>query len=168
MNESIPRTDRAAAPSRPDHVNVVVQPPVLFIGLIAAGCGLDFLLPVTFLAADFPAVWVGGGAWLVGCGLVVLAIAQLRGRGTDERMHTPTVEIVDTGVFAFSRNPIYVGAHLGILGVAIIYNMLWILATLVPFYFITRYGVVAREEAYLERKFGTAYLDYKARVRRWI
>ena len=66
------------------------------------------------------------------------------------------------------RNPIYVGAHLGTVGVAVALNSLWILATLVPFYLIIRYGVVAREEAYLERTFGQAYLDYRARVRRWI
>jgi len=45
---------------------------------------------------------------------------------------------------------------------------LWILATLVLFYLVIRYGVVAREEAYLERKFGDVYLGYKSRVRRWL
>ena len=39
---------------------------------------------------------------------------------------------------------------------------------MVPFYLVIRYGVVAREEAYLERKFGEAFLAYKARVGRWI
>ena len=84
------------------------------------------------------------------------------------RTETPTVKIVDTGVFVRSRNPIYVGAHIGTVGVAIALNSLWVLATLVPFYLIIRYGVVAREEAYLERTFGQAYLDYQARVRRWV
>ena len=64
-------------------------------------------------------------------------------------------------------NPIYVEAHIGTVGVAIALDSLWISATLVPFYFVIRYGVVAREEAYLERKLGDAYLAYKARVRRW-
>ena len=57
---------------------------------------------------------------------------------------------------------------LGLIGLAIAFNSLWILVTLVPFFFVLRYGVVAREEAYLERKFGRAYLDYKDRVRRWL
>jgi len=88
--------------------------------------------------------------------------------GVDERTNTPTATIIDTGLFAFSRNPIYAGAFIATVGVAVIYNMLWILATLVPFCLVIRYGVVAREEAYLERRFGDAYLAYKARVRRWI
>jgi protein-S-isoprenylcysteine O-methyltransferase Ste14 len=56
---------------------------------------------------------------------------------------------------------------LGQTGVAIAFDDLWVLAMLVPFYLVIRYGVVAREEAYLERKFGAVYLAYKSRVRRW-
>ena len=47
-------------------------------------------------------------------------------------------------------------------------DSLWPLVALAVFYLVIRYGVVAREEAYLERKFGDAYLDHKARVRRWV
>jgi protein-S-isoprenylcysteine O-methyltransferase Ste14 len=56
----------------------------------------------------------------------------------------------------------------GQIGLAIGLNSLWILVTLIPFYFVLRYGVIDREEAYLERKFGRDYLDYKDRVRRWL
>jgi len=51
---------------------------------------------------------------------------------------------------------------------AIAFNSLWLLLTLVPFALVIRYGVVAREEAYLERKFGDVYRHYRARVRRWL
>ncbi len=108
---------------------------------------LDFLVPLPFAPAGFPAAWVGSGVWLAGFALAVLAIRQFRGAGTEVQTHTPTAVIVDTGVFAFTRNPIYVGAHIGTVGVAIALNSLWILATLVPFYLVFRYGVVAREEA---------------------
>lgn len=168
MIELPPGTDTAPERSPPDRANVLVQPAVLFILLVAAGSGLDLLLPLRFLPAGFPAAWVGGSVWLVGFVLAGLAIVQFRRRGIEEQTHTPTAEIVDTGLFAFSRNPIYLGAHIGIVGIAILYDILWILAALVPFYLVIRYGVVAREEAYLERKFGKAYLDYKTRVRRWI
>ncbi len=90
---------------------------------------------------------MGGGVWLAGFVLAGLAIAQFRRAGTEVRTHTSTAAIVDTGVFAFSRNPIYVGAHIGTVGVAIVLDSLWILLTLVPFYLVIRYGVVAREEA---------------------
>jgi len=57
---------------------------------------------------------------------------------------------------------------LGLIGLAIAFDSLWIVVTLVPFYLVIRYGVVAREEAYLERKFGDVYHGYKSRVRRWL
>ncbi len=148
---------------------MLVRPPVLWIGLVAVGYGVDrWFLPLPFLPAEFPGVWVGVAIWLFGFALAAVAIAHFHRAGTDVRTETPTDNIVDTGVFAWSRNPIYIGAHIGTVGVAIALNSLWILATLIPFYLVIRYGVVAREEAYLERKFGQAYLDYKARVRRWI
>ncbi len=160
--------DDTQAPPPTDHANVVVRPPVLWILLIAASYGLDRLLPLPFLPKDFPTVWIGLVIWLLGFALAAVAIAQFRRAGTDVSTHTATARIVDAGIFAWSRNPIYVGAHIGTVGVAIALNSLWVLATLVPFYLVIRYGVVAREEAYLEREFGQAYLDYKARVRRWI
>jgi protein-S-isoprenylcysteine O-methyltransferase Ste14 len=71
-------------------------------------------------------------------------------------------------MFRFTRNPIYIGMFLGQTGLGIGFDSLWVLAMLVPFCLVIRYGVVAREEAYLERKFGAVYLDYKSRVRRWL
>ena len=79
-----------------------------------------------------------------------------------------TTAIVTHGPYRFTRNPIYLGMFLGQTGLAIGFDNLWILATLIPFYLVLRYGVVAREEAYLERKFGLVYSDYQSRVRRWL
>ena len=80
----------------------------------------------------------------------------------------PTLAIVTHGPYGFTRNPIYLGMFLGQTGLAIGFDSLWILVMLIPFYLVLRYGVVAREEAYLARKFGGVYLDYKSRVRRWL
>ena len=151
-----------------DHANIQVHPPVLWVILVAIGYGLDYLVPLPFLPVALPAVWVGVAVWLAGFALAVIAIVQFRRAGTDVRVQTPTTQIVDTGVFARSRNPIYVGAHIGLVGVAIALDSLWILAALAPFFLVIRYAVVAREEAYLERKFGDTYLAYKAKVRRWV
>ncbi len=168
MKETTPRRDVTTDRCSSDHANVMVRPPVLWVLLLAVGLGLDFLVPLPFMPAAFPSIWVGIGIWFVGFAIAAVAIRQFRRAGTEVQTHTPTAVIVDIGVFAFSRNPIYVGAHIGTVGVAVALDSLWILATLVPFYLVIRHGVVAREEAYLERKFGDAYLAYKARVRRWL
>ena len=59
-------------------------------------------------------------------------------------------------------------AFLGLVGFSIVFDSLWLLILLLPFYLVIRYGVVAREEAYLERKSGDVYRAYKGRVRRWL
>jgi protein-S-isoprenylcysteine O-methyltransferase Ste14 len=80
----------------------------------------------------------------------------------------PTADIVPSGVFRMSRNPIYLRMLLLCGGVAIAANSLWVLVLVLPFAFILQKGVIEPEEAYLERKFGSKYLRYKAKVRRWI
>jgi protein-S-isoprenylcysteine O-methyltransferase Ste14 len=62
----------------------------------------------------------------------------------------------------------YLGMSLMLFGFSIWLNSLWILGSLVPVLLIIYFGVIAREEAYLEKKFGKRYLDYKGKVRRWI
>ena len=132
MTQASLRRDTAADQSSSDHANVVVRPPVLWVLLVAAGIGLDFLVPLPFMPAGFPAVWVGSGAGLAGLALAALAFRQFRRAGTEVQPHTPTAVIVDTGVFAFSRNPMYLGAHIGIVGIAIAFDSLWVLSALVP------------------------------------
>ncbi len=88
--------------------------------------------------------------------------------GSNVPTSQPTMTIVDSGPYRLTRNPIYVGMMLGLIGLAIALNSLWLLLTLVPFALVIRYGVVTREEAYLERKFGDVYRRYRARIRRWL
>ena len=126
MIEDSPLRDTADDQTLSDNANVVVHPPVLWILLVAAGIGLDYLFPLPFMPEGFPEPWVGGGVWLAGFALAVIAIRQFRRAGTEVQTHTPTAMIVDTGVFAFSRNPIYLGAHIGTVGVSIAFNSLWI------------------------------------------
>jgi protein-S-isoprenylcysteine O-methyltransferase Ste14 len=80
----------------------------------------------------------------------------------------PVRALVTTGIHGWSRNPIYVGMFLLYAGIGIAAPSPWVLILALPLVVILRYGVVAREEAYLERRFGDAYRDYKARVRRWL
>lgn len=73
-----------------------------------------------------------------------------------------------TGIHAWSRNPIYLGMFLVYGGIGIAARSPSTLILTLPLAITMRYGVIAREEAYLEGRFGNAYRDYKARVRRWL
>ena len=67
----------------------------------------------------------------------------------------PVRVLVTTGVYCVSRNPIYVRMFLSYVGIGLVALSPWMLLLTLPIVIIMRYGVVAREEAYLERRFGT-------------
>lgn len=151
-----------------DNANILVPPPLAWALAFLVGLGLNWLHPLPFVPPNIPRVWTGGALVAIGVALAVSALVIFRKAGTRVEPYKPTTVIVTHGPFALTRNPIYLGMFLGQIGLAVGFDSLWILAMLVPFYLVIRYGVVAREEAYLERKFGSAYLDYKSRTRRWL
>src|SRR5262249_37461646 len=151
-----------------DHANALVRPPIALLLAFLAGLALDWLDPLPFVPAGVPCAWIGAGVFIFGLALVVWAIGALQAAGTPVQGYKPTSAIVDRGPYRFTRNPIYGGMFVGLAGLAVAFNTLWLLAALIVFFAIIRFGVVAREETYLERKFGDAYRDYKARVRRWL
>lgn len=151
-----------------DSSNAIIRPPIAWALALAAGLTVDWLYPLPFVPASIPRVWIGGAVFAAGFALAVWAIVTFRKADTRVETTEPTTAIAVGGPYRFTRNPIYSGMLLGQTGFAIGFDSLWILAMLVPFYLVLRYGVIAREEVYLERKFGDVYLDYKSRVRRWL
>jgi protein-S-isoprenylcysteine O-methyltransferase Ste14 len=145
-----------------------VRPPIAWALTVVIGLALDWLHPLPFLPAAVPVAWVGGLVFLAGLALLICAATTFRRAGTQIQTTEPTTKIVTEGPYRYSRNPIYIGMLLGLVGLAIGFDSLWLLILLVPFFIVIRYGVVAREEAYLERKFGDVYLAYKSHVGRWL
>ena len=80
----------------------------------------------------------------------------------------PTTAIVVHGPYRFTRNPMYVSLVGLYAGVTLFVNSAWPLILLPAVVLLVQRQVIAREEAYLEAKFGEEYRAYKARVRRWI
>jgi protein-S-isoprenylcysteine O-methyltransferase Ste14 len=80
----------------------------------------------------------------------------------------PVTALVSVGPYQFTRNPIYIGLVLVYFGLSIILTSLWALLLLIPVLIILQRYVIAREETYLEKKFGEAYRNYKERVPRWL
>jgi protein-S-isoprenylcysteine O-methyltransferase Ste14 len=76
--------------------------------------------------------------------------------------------VVETGVFAISRNPLYLGSAIVILGIALAMNILWTLVTLIASIIVCHYVLIIPEEKYLAEKFGEEYENYTATVHRWL
>ena len=148
---------------------VVIRPPLAWGLAVIAGLALGWLVSLPFLPADLPAAsWLGAMVFVLALALFAWAIVTITRAGSNVPTYLPTTTIVASGPYRFTRNPIYLGMFLGLIGLAIAFDNLWLLITLVPFALVIRYGVVAREEAYLERTFGDVYRGYRSRVRRWL
>ncbi len=152
--------------ANPDTAGLIAPPPLIFLAFLLAGLGLDYLWPYPLLREPLQ-YWLGGAVILCSFAMVFPAFRAFKRAGTEVNPKKPTTAIVSEGSFRFSRNPLYLSLAVLVAGIAVAADAIWVVAMLVPTLVVIRYGVIAREEAYLERKFGEEYLAYKARVRRW-
>jgi protein-S-isoprenylcysteine O-methyltransferase Ste14 len=151
-----------------DTANVLIRPPIAWALAVLAGLALHWLVPLPVKPASVAVGWVGGTVFVLAFALAVWAILTMTKAGSNVPTNRPTTVIVRSGPYRFTRNPIYLGMLIGLVGLAMAFDSLWLLVMLVPFFLVIRYDVISREEAYLDRKFGDAYRDYRMRVRRWL
>jgi protein-S-isoprenylcysteine O-methyltransferase Ste14 len=155
-----------AASDRPD---VVVFPPLIWVATMALAALLQWLMPTGFLSrVDLGfRVLIGAAVLVAGVSLAATGRRTLVRLGTNVSPLSPTTALATEGIFGWTRNPLYVGGTLAMLGFALIGALDWLPVLLVPSLLILHRGVVLREESYLERKFGDAYRRYKANVPRY-
>jgi protein-S-isoprenylcysteine O-methyltransferase Ste14 len=154
--------------SVPDVANVgLARPPLIYLGSIVLGLVIHFVWPVPIVqrAIGTP---VGVILTLAAVALFIYAVRTLRAAGTPVPGNRPTTTIVRTGPYGFSRNPIYLAFSLLQLGLCFWVNSLGLLITLVPAVALMSLVVIPREERYLEARFPSEYLPYKALVHRWL
>jgi len=152
---------------RGDTAGVIAPPPLIFLGALGIGFGLDALIGTGSLP---PTVRVptGAASIIAGFGLLASFLSAFRRAETPVDPYTPSEAIVTDGPYRLTRNPAYLGMALMYAGIAIVANAPWALVPLPVAIAVIDRGVIAREERYLERTFGGLYVDYKRRVRRWI
>jgi protein-S-isoprenylcysteine O-methyltransferase Ste14 len=150
-----------------DISGVIAPPPLIFLAGLGVGFGLEALLPGSSLPDAL--AWILGGVLLVGGIALVFSFERaFHRKQTAANPWRPTTAIATEGPYRLTRNPAYVGMALVYIGIAVLSQALWALLPLPVVLAIIDRGVIAREERYLERKFGQEYLDYKRSVRRWL
>jgi protein-S-isoprenylcysteine O-methyltransferase Ste14 len=151
-----------------DTAGVIVPPPLIYLSGLVIGLILNYFFPAAIFFLPRQAEMIIGIILVVLAGFIVLAaFRQFLRAKTNIEPWKPTTAIISSGVFRFSRNPVYLAMTLLYLGVALLLDMLWVLLLIAPVLFLIYVGVILREEIYLERKFGAEYLNYKKKVRRW-
>jgi len=153
----------------PDVAGVIALPPLIFLGFLAAAAALEAVVPLPLLVAHaFPRYLAGAVLAAGGFAMIAMGTRRFLAAGTNIPPTLPTTALVIDGIYRRTRNPLYVGSTLVYMGLGVAAGSLWAIGLLVPLLWVINVGVVKREERYLERRFGDAYRDYKARVRRWI
>ncbi len=149
-----------------DIPHVIAPPPLIYALPLLAGLLLNHFRHQAVLPPRWAHV---RGPLSVLLGFIGLpAVIAFRRAGTNPQPWKPATALVVTGPYRLSRNPMYVGFTLLYLGISLWVNTLWPLIFLPIVLLVMRRGVISREEAYLERRFGESYRAYRARVRRWL
>lgn len=141
-------------------------PPVWLAGFVVLGWVQSRFVPVVSFGAAGD--WLGGGLVFAGLGLMVAAAYEMRRYRTTIIPHLMPDAMVTSGVFALSRNPIYLGDVLVLAGLGLRWDSPLAIVCIPVFIWVVTRRFILGEEARLNEKFGAAFDDYAARVRRWI
>jgi protein-S-isoprenylcysteine O-methyltransferase Ste14 len=150
-----------------DNAGVRLPPPFIYLGFLVLGLWYDSPW-FEGLMTEGSVLVAGGLLFVLGAALLLTSLRGQKKVGTNIEPWKPTTAIVSTGIYGYTRNPMYLGMAFAYAGLAVGGASLAALVGLVPCVLVIRVYVIAREERYLEGKFGTPYRDYKKQVRRWI
>ena len=149
--------------TQPTSSGVRIFPPAIHLVAIAIGFLLQWAVPIRISGLRIP----GFVLLAIALGLIVWTAILMSRAGTTPNPTRPTTALLIGGPFRFTRNPMYLAWELIVIGVGLAANAPWVMVMAVPAALLTRRLVIDKEERYLESKFGTEYLNYKSRVRRW-
>lgn len=122
-------------------------------------------LPISYSnALWWPGVLLFAAALL----LALITLLQFFRAKTHVEPWQPTTTIIQSGVYRYSRNPIYLAFCLATAACGLLLNSWWTIAAVLPLAYLLQVLVIRKEEAYLEARFGESYLDFKHQVRRWL
>jgi protein-S-isoprenylcysteine O-methyltransferase Ste14 len=151
-----------------DRAGVIAPPPLIYLGGLLIGLALHrwgWHCPI-FGSTEWR--WSGLVLVLAGLAFIIAGRRAMLAAETNVNPFKPTMSIVTAGPFRFTRNPLYLGVTLIYVGLTLVLNTWWCILLLVPVLLLIHFGVVRREERYLESKFGNNYREYRSRVRRYL
>lgn len=151
-----------------DKPGVIILPPVLYGVALVLTLLLHWVWPLSILSSTATAIWSGVPLLLLSGALAIWGKRTMQNAGTNINPLQPATSLVITGPFRFSRNPLYLSLTLLFAGLSLVANTLWGFIALVPVLVVLHFGVILREERYLEAKFGESYRQYRSQVRRWL
>jgi protein-S-isoprenylcysteine O-methyltransferase Ste14 len=151
-----------------DTAGVIAPPPLIFLGGLAIGLAWHFVIGGDAIGLGALRITIASLALAIGIVLLVAAVRRFSAADTPPQPWEPTRAIVATGIYRFTRNPMYLGMAAVMLGLGLFADSIAALVMLVPVLLLVDRGVIRREERYLAAKFGAVYNDYRRTTRRWL
>ena len=151
-----------------DSAKITFPPPLIYLGILALGVLADRLLGFAWLLAMELRIAALIALVVAGLALLLAAANRFVLAGTEVKPWKTSSAIVGQGVYRFTRNPMYLAMALIYLGLALGLASIAALVLLPVALLLVQTQIIAREERYLEAKFGDEYRGYKASVRRWL
>jgi protein-S-isoprenylcysteine O-methyltransferase Ste14 len=149
------------------HTGVRIPAPILTMIHVTMAILLGWLAPLPIPVPTFVR-WLGLGLAALGFILGVLALIEFRRARTTSDPKKPAQTIVTTGIYRYTRNPIYLGFVLMLIGLPLNMGIYWGFLLVLPLITFMNNMVIKHEEAYLEKKFKAQYAEYASHVRRWL
>lgn len=153
-------------PNSADRANKVPWPPVLYLVVGVAAYGLERVWPLALPVES--GVWAGWLIALLGFGIAASGGLYFQSIGTPIDPTGQAKKLAMGGIYAVTRNPMYLGALVFFTGLALALRSGWLLIFVPVVAIALQKLAIEREEAYLTRRFGEEYLAYCHKVRRWV
>lgn len=144
----------------------ILPPTNFFISLIIS-VALHFTLPLLQII-KYPFNLIGILLFIIGAGLNIWADQMMKKQNTTVKPDEKPTVLIETGVFKISRNPMYLGMALLLLGAGFILGSLTSFIGVILFVAAMEIMFIPNEEKILQEQFGEEYLAYKNKVRRWV
>ena len=153
--------------SKEDSAHILAAPPFFFIVPLLVGAVVEYFVPTSLLPTLFSIIVGILFSW-ASLPFIILSLKSFYKAKTTFDARKTTTTLVTTGIYKISRNPAYLSLVLFYIGLSFLINSIWILILFIPAIYSVQKFCIEREEDYLEVKFGSQYLGYKKRVRRWL
>jgi protein-S-isoprenylcysteine O-methyltransferase Ste14 len=154
-----------------DRPNTIHWPPIAYVAALALPWLLQWLLPLPVVSvgrlADDAMTGIGWALMATGVTVGWLALRSFNAVGTPFDPTARAEKLVSFGLYNRTRNPMYLGAMIAFVGLALASGNIWRWIALAPLAWVLHVKAILREEAHLEARFGDAWRDYAARVKRW-
>lgn len=152
------------------HTSLWKTSDVIFGGALLIGLVLNYILPLSMENVVTANIRIILGSVISALGILIAVLAKVEFSRAKQPSapDRPTTSLVQDGIFRYTRNPLYLGLVIGLVGLGLAFNIAWWIILAGPIAGLTQWALIIPEEKYLLEKFGNGYFLYAARVRRWL